>query len=47
MSTFLELPGVGADVFLHTHLLVREDAQILFGFSTPAEKHLFRTLLKV
>lgn len=47
MSTFLELPGVGADVFLHTHLLVREDAQVLFGFSTPAEKHLFRTLLKV
>lgn len=47
MSTFLELPGTGADVFLHTHLLVREDAQTLFGFSTADEKQLFRTLLKV
>ena len=47
MSTFLELPGIGADVFLNTHLLVREDAQVLFGFSTTAEKHLFRTLLKI
>ena len=33
MSTFLELPEIGTDVFLHTHLLVREDAQILFGFA--------------
>lgn len=47
MSTFLDLPGVGADVFLHTHLLVREDAQTLFGFSSIEEKGLFRSLLKV
>jgi holliday junction DNA helicase RuvA len=47
MSTFLELPELGADVFLHAHLLVREDAQILFGFSTIEEKSLFRSLLKV
>lgn len=47
MSTFLELPAVGKEVFLHTHLLVREDAQTLFGFSTNEEKQLFRTLLKV
>lgn len=47
MSTFLDLPEVGADLFLHTHLLVREDAQTLFGFSTVQEKALFRTLLKV
>lgn len=47
MSTFLGLPGVGVDVFLHTHLLVREDAQILYGFSTFEEKALFRALLKV
>lgn len=47
MSTFLELPENGADVFLYTHLLVREDAQTLYGFSTPDEKQLFRTLLKV
>lgn len=47
MSTFLELPAVGADIFLHTHLLVREDAQTLYGFSAAEEKSLFRTLLKV
>lgn len=47
MSTFLDLPGIGADVFLHTHLVVREDAHILFGFSTVEEKTLFRSLLKV
>lgn len=47
MSTFLELPAIGNELFLHTHLLVREDAQTLFGFSTNEEKQLFRTLLKV
>lgn len=47
MSTFLDLPDTGADLFLHTHMLVREDAQILYGFSTAAEKSLFRSLLKV
>ncbi|HEX2138158.1 MAG TPA: Holliday junction branch migration protein RuvA [Woeseiaceae bacterium] len=47
MSTFLELPEAGADVFLHTHLVVREDAHTLFGFATAEEKTLFRSLLKV
>ena len=47
MSTFLELPGVGEQVFLHTHLVVREDAQALYGFATEREKQLFRTLLKI
>jgi Holliday junction DNA helicase RuvA len=47
MSTFLELPNVGEDVFLHTHLLVREDAQILYGFRSLEERSLFRLLLKV
>lgn len=47
MSTFLDLPDVGADLFLYTHLQVREDAQTLFGFSTEHEKSLFRMLLKV
>lgn len=47
MSTFFGLPGAGAEVFLHTHLLVREDAHVLFGFSTVEERALFRSLLKV
>ena len=47
MSTFLELPQLGSDLFLYTHLLVREDAQILYGFSTEDERLMFRTLLKV
>lgn len=47
MSTFLELPETGSDLVLHTHLLVREDAQILYGFATDDERALFRTLLKV
>lgn len=47
MSTFLELPAVGAEIFLHTHLLVRDDAHTLYGFSTEDEKALFRLLLKV
>ncbi len=47
MSTFLELPKTGSEVFLHTHLVVREDAQTLFGFSTEEEKALFRALLRI
>ena len=47
MSTFLELPPLGEELFIHTHLLVREDAQLLYGFATIDERHLFRTLLKV
>jgi Holliday junction DNA helicase RuvA len=47
MSTFFELPAVGSEVLLRTHLLVREDAQILYGFGTDVERHLFREVLKV
>lgn len=47
MSTFFELPAVGDELFLFTHLLVREDAQILYGFATENERALFRTLLRV
>ena len=47
MSTFLALPGIGSEVFLYTSLVVREDAQTLFGFSTEEEKSLFRSLLKI
>ncbi len=47
MSTFFELPAVGDELFIFTHLLVREDAQILYGFATDTERALFRTVLKV
>ncbi len=47
MSTFLDLPELGTELFLHTHLLVREDAQILYGFATEEERALFRSLLRV
>ncbi len=47
MSTFLDLPEIGSEVVLKTHLLVREDAHTLFGFATEGEKGLFRSLLKV
>jgi len=47
MSTFLQLPSVGSEVQLLTHFLVREDAQLLYGFETEDERSLFRNLLKV
>ena len=47
MSTFYALPAVGESVVLHIHMLVREDAQLLFGFHSPMERRLFRLLLKV
>ena len=47
MSTFYQLPETGASVTLHTHLVVREDAHLLYGFASDAERQLFRTLLKV
>ena len=47
MSTFYTLPDVGQPVELFTHLLVREDAHVLFGFATGDERQLFRDLLKV
>ncbi|MEM6513581.1 MAG: Holliday junction branch migration protein RuvA [Pseudomonadota bacterium] len=47
MSTFLELPPLNQEVFLHAHLAVREDAQTLYGFATTGEKALFRLLIKV
>lgn len=47
MSTFYQLPDVGQEVSLYTHFVVREDAQLLYGFYTSDERHLFRTLLKV
>ena len=47
MSTFLNLPATGETVRLITHLVVREDAHILYGFATEEERRLFRHLLKV
>jgi len=47
MSTLFALPEVGQAVTLRTHLLVRDDAHILFGFATVVERKLFRALLKV
>ena len=47
MSTFYGLPVTGEPVALFTHLVVREDAHILFGFGTDSERRLFRTLLKI
>src|SRR5687768_13205382 len=47
MSTFYGLPATGNEVTLFTHLVVREDAHILFAFGTERERRLFRELLKV
>ncbi|MGD8323553.1 MAG: Holliday junction branch migration protein RuvA [Gammaproteobacteria bacterium] len=47
MSTFYALPSVGERVRLVTHLLVREDAQLLYGFKTDDERELFRRLIRV
>ena len=47
MSTFYGLPATGEPVSLFTHLVVREDAHILYGFGSEGERRLFRALLKV
>lgn len=47
MSTFYDLPAPGQEVVLHTHLAVREDAHVLYGFATEGERGLFRQLIKV
>ena len=47
MSTFYQLPAIGAQVTLHTHLVVREDIHLLFGFGTEAERQAFRQLVKI
>ena len=47
MGTIFQLPEVGHEVTLHTHLAVRDDAHLLFAFATEAERTLFRTLIKV
>lgn len=47
MATFYDLPEENTEVLLFTHLVVREDAHLLYGFSNRAQRELFRSLLKV
>ena len=47
MSTFYELPAVGETVTLFVHMVVREDAQLLFAFSSKQQRELFRSLIRV
>lgn len=47
MSTFFDLPATGEQATLFTHLLIREDAHLLFGFATEPERKLFRQLIKI
>lgn len=47
MSTFYNLPELGAQVSLLTHFVVREDAQILYGFESAQEREAFRQLIKI
>jgi len=47
MTAFYVLPDVGEEVSIFTHMLIREDAHLLFGFVVEQERRLFRTLIKV
>ena len=47
MTTFYALPETNNEVEIFTHMVVRDDAHLLFGFATEEERHLFRTLIKV
>ena len=47
LNTFFDIPDVGQTVTLHTHFVVREDAQQLYGFAQIEERTLFRQLIKV
>src|SRR5690606_31575643 len=47
MSTIFELPAIGQPVVLLTHLVVRDDAHLLFGFGTEAERDAFRQLIRI
>jgi Holliday junction DNA helicase RuvA len=47
MTTFFDLPDEGSEITLLTHLVVREDAHLLFGFATTSERQMFRQLIKV
>ena len=47
MSVFYKLPEAGVEITLYTHFVVREDAQLLYGFGDSRERELFRTLIKI
>lgn len=47
MSTFYQLPATGETVTLYTHMVVREDAHLLFGFATDEERQVFRQLVRI
>jgi Holliday junction DNA helicase RuvA len=47
MSTYYNLPNLGEKVSLYTHLVVREDAHLLFGFGSENERRAFRQLIKI
>lgn len=47
MSTFCNLPAEGSEITLLTHFIVREDAQLLYGFTTAAERQTFRALIRI
>jgi len=47
MTTFYNLPECGEKIILHTHLVVREDAQLLYGFHSLSERLMFRNLIKI
>lgn len=46
-STLYRLPPLGSSIFLYTHFVVREDAQLLYGFDNHAERALFRQVIKI
>ncbi len=47
MTTFYNLPATGEEILIYTHLVVRDDAHLLFGFASASERHMFRTLIKI
>ncbi|MEZ7831679.1 MAG: Holliday junction branch migration protein RuvA [Gammaproteobacteria bacterium] len=47
MSTLYQLPELGKEITLHTHFVVREDAQLLYGFFEEKDKSMFRSLIKI